>query len=141
MADILTPEQRFRCMSAIRGKNTKPEMVIRRMMHAMGFRYRLHRTDLPGKPDIVCPGLRKIILVHGCFWHMHRCRYGRVTPKTNAAFWSQKRQANKERDRLVMRCLRRQGWDVLVIWECQVGSEGLPGRIHRFLQLPPRASA
>ena len=87
MADVLTPEQRQRCMSAIKSKDTKPEMVVRRMVHAMGFRYSLHKKQLPGKPDLVFTRLRKIIFVHGCFWHMHNCRYGKVKPKTKAVTW------------------------------------------------------
>jgi DNA mismatch endonuclease (patch repair protein) len=86
-------------MAAIKSKNTKPEMLIRSLIHSMGYRYRLHRKDLPGKPDLVFPKFGKIILVHGCYWHMHNCRYGRVVPKTNAKFWKAKRESNKERDK------------------------------------------
>lgn len=118
MVDVLTPEQRSKCMASIRGKHTKPELVVRRMIHAMGFRFRLHRKDLPGKPDIVLPSLKKVILVNGCFWHMHQCRYGRVKPRTNPEFWQAKRESNRERDIKNRRALRKMGWDVLVIWEC-----------------------
>src|SRR5581483_5419780 len=99
MADVLTPEQRSRCMSRIRGKDTGPELVVRSMAHRMGYRFRLHSRLLPGRPDLVFPGLRKVVFVHGCFWHMHRCRFGRVTPVTNATFWMNKRSGNMRRDR------------------------------------------
>lgn len=118
MADVHTTQQRSFNMSRIRGKDTKPEMVVRSLIHQMGFRFRLHRKDLPGKPDIVLPRHQKAILVHGCFWHMHRCRYGRVVPRTNAEFWQNKRGRNVERDRTNLQKLRKAGWQVLVIWEC-----------------------
>lgn len=118
MADVLTPEQRRLCMSHIRGKNTKPELIVRRLVHSMGFRYRLHRKDLPGKPDLVFPRLRKVIFVHGCFWHMHNCRYGAVKPATNPEFWDKKRQSNVQRDLLVQEKLSSLGWDALIVWEC-----------------------
>lgn len=118
MVDVLTPEQRRKCMASIRGKDTKPELVVRKLVHAMGFRYRLHRSDLPGKPDLVFIGLKKIIFVNGCFWHMHRCRYGRVKPKTNPKFWQTKRESTRERDTRDRNALKKKGWEVLVIWEC-----------------------
>lgn len=118
MPDVHSPEQRSYNMSRIRNKDTKPELIVRSIVHQMGCRFRLHRTDLPGKPDLVLPRHRKIIFVHGCFWHLHRCRYGRVTPKTNAEFWQAKRTANVERDRRNLKNLRRAGWQAIVIWEC-----------------------
>lgn len=122
MTDVLTPEQRRRCMAAIRGKDTKPEMIVRRLVHAMGYRYRLHRKDLPGKPDLVFPSKKKVIFVHGCFWHMHNCRYGRVRPKTNAQFWQKKREATVARDRQSRRALKARGWEVEMVWECGTAS-------------------
>lgn len=119
MTDVHTTEQRSRNMAAIRSKNTKPEMVVRRVLSEMGLRYRLHRKDLPGKPDIVMPGRRVVIFVHGCFFHMHKCRYGRVVPATNAEFWCTKRNGNTARDRRNVRQLRSLGWHVLTVWECQ----------------------
>jgi len=118
MADVHTPAQRSYNMSRIQGRDTKPERIVRSIVHQMGCRFRLHRKDLPGKPDLVLPGRNKIIFVHGCFWHMHRCRYGRVTPKTNAEFWQAKREATVERDRRNRRDLRAEGWEVLTVWEC-----------------------
>jgi DNA mismatch endonuclease (patch repair protein) len=119
VSDVLTPAERSLCMSRIRGRDTQPERVVRSLLHQMGFRYRLNRPDLPGKPDIVFPGARKVIFVHGCFWHMHRCKYGRVVPKTRADFWRIKRQGNVARDRRNIAALKKRGWTVLVVWECQ----------------------
>ena len=118
MTDVHTTQQRSFNMSRIRGKDTKPEMLVRSLVHQMGYRFRLHRKDFPGKPDLVLPRHKKVIFVHGCFWHMHRCRYGRVVPKTNAEFWQNKRQGNVDRDRRNLRAMRNSGWQVLVIWEC-----------------------
>lgn len=118
MTDVHTPEQRSYNMSRIRGRDTKPERIVRSIVHQMGARFRLHRKDLPGKPDLVLPGRRQIIFVHGCFWHMHRCRYGRVVPKTNAEFWQTKREGTVQRDRRNRKALREAGWDVLTVWEC-----------------------
>nr|VFK15759.1 MAG: T/G mismatch-specific endonuclease [Candidatus Kentron sp. LPFa]VFK28811.1 MAG: T/G mismatch-specific endonuclease [Candidatus Kentron sp. LPFa] len=123
MTDVLTPDQRKRCMSAIRGKDTKPEMIVRRMVHGMGYRYRLHYKGLPGRPDLVFPGRRKVIFVHGCFWHMHDCDYGRVRPGTNSEFWEKKRRGTENRDRNNGELLRQLGWDVLIVWECQTRKE------------------
>jgi DNA mismatch endonuclease (patch repair protein) len=120
MADTLTKEQRSFNMSRIRDKNTKPEIIIRSMIHKMGFRFRLHDKTLPGKPDIVLPRHKKIIFIHGCFWHLHNCRYGRVKPKTNADFWQAKRLSNKIRDKKNLVELKKLGWQILVVWECQI---------------------
>lgn len=118
MTDVLTPAQRRKCMSSIKGRDTKPEMIVRKMVHSLGYRYRLHRMDLPGKPDLVFSRFKKVIFVHGCFWHKHRCRYGRVTPKTNAEFWRAKRESNKLRDIRNRKLLKEMGWSTLIIWEC-----------------------
>src|SRR5688572_29685796 len=134
MADVHTPEQRSRNMAAIRGRDTKPEIVVRRIAHRLGYRFRLHRRDLPGCPDLVFPRLRKVILVHGCYWHVHACHFGRVTPKTNAQFWHTKRTANVERDKRNARALRRSGWQILTIWECQLRDENrIANQISAFL--------
>jgi len=122
-------------MSRIRGKDTKPEMIVRRLVHAAGYRYRLHRRDLPGCPDLVFPGRGKVVFVHGCFWHRHRCRYGRPMPSTRKAFWKRKLEANRARDRKNRRALRRQGWDVFVVWECQTKRpDWLLPRLVNFLE-------
>ena len=134
MPDVLTPEQRRRCMAAIRGKDTKPERVVRSLVHRMGYRFRLHRRDLPGKPDLVFPGRRKVVFVHGCFWHRHPgCRFATV-PATRREFWMDKLGGNRRRDLRVQRELRRLGWGVMVVWECQTRDLGrLEGRLRRFL--------
>lgn len=136
MADVHTKEQRSFNMSRIRSKDTKPEIIVRSLVHRMGYRFRLHRKDLPGKPDLVLPRHDKVIFVHGCFWHMHRCRQGRVFPKTNAEFWQEKRTGNAERDRRNIRKLRHDGWQVLVIWECWIRDpkEKIIPRLEAFLR-------
>lgn len=132
--DVHAPEQRSRNMSAIRGKDTKPELIVRRIAHRLGYRFRLHRRDLPGSPDLVFPKLRRIINVHGCYWHMHTCRWGCVTPKTNAVFWQSKRTGNVERDRRNLEQLKHDGWKVLTIWECETRNlNRLTARIAAFL--------
>jgi DNA mismatch endonuclease, patch repair protein len=132
--DVHTPEQRRRNMAAIRYKNTKPEIVVRKLLSEMGIHYRLHRKDLPGKPDIVMPGRKVAIFVQGCFWHMHRCRYGRVIPATNREFWQKKREGNVERDTRTQKKLRRERWHVLNVWECWTKDpENLKRRLFAFL--------
>jgi len=115
--DVLTPEQRRLVMSRIMGKDTKPEMLMRRGLHARGLRYRLHGRDIPGKPDMVFPRYRAVVLVHGCFWHGHGCSLFKW-PKTRAAFWKDKIDGNMERGRQVLTALNAGGWRVLVVWEC-----------------------
>ncbi len=117
--DVHTPQKRSFNMSRIRGKDTKPEILLRKLLWSNGFRYRLNRKDLPGKPDIAFPGLRKVIFVHGCFWHRHSCKNGKNSPATNAAFWRSKFERNIKRDRDVRKALRKIGWNVLIVWECQ----------------------
>ncbi len=134
MADTLTPSQRRKCMAAIRGKDTTPERIVRSMLHWLGCRFALHRADLPGKPDIVMPARGLIALVHGCYWHMHGCKRGRSTPATNAAFWRAKRERTRNRDRRTLAALRRAGWRVLVVWECQLRDiDKLASRLRAFL--------
>ncbi len=133
MTDVHTREQRSRNMAAIRSVNTRPEVRVRSALHALGFRFRLHRKDLPGRPDIVLPKHRTVIFVHGCFWHCHRCKYGSVVPATRAAFWAAKRAGNVARDRRNAAALRRLGWRVLVLWECEVRTqEGALARLRKF---------
>jgi DNA mismatch endonuclease (patch repair protein) len=119
MTDVHTPKQRSFNMSQIHGRDTKPEMRVRKLLHGMGFRYRLHVKDLPGKPDLVFPRARAVLFVHGCFWHMHRCKYGKPAPATNKTFWAEKRRGNADRDKRNRRQLRAAGWQVFEIWECQ----------------------
>ena len=120
MADVLSKEQRHRCMSQIKSKNTKPEVLVRRFLFANGFRFRLHRKDLPGKPDIVLPKYKTVIFINGCFWHgHHNCKYASI-PETNHEFWQNKISGNMERDRTAYSELLRQGWNVIEIWQCQL---------------------
>ncbi len=117
-------------MSRIRGKDTGPEWAVRRQVHAMGFRYRLHVKGLPGKPDLVLPRHRKVIFVHGCFWHAHGCRASRHTPDTHRRFWKEKFARNAARDRENLCALWQAGWQVLVVWECETKD---PERLHAIL--------
>ena len=136
MADTVTSERRSEIMSGIRSKGTKPELAVRRLLHAMGYRFRLHRRDLPGKPDLVFPGRRKVIFVHGCFWHQHAdpdCKIAR-RPKSNREYWLPKLDRNSARDAEHQASLRGKGWDVLVIWECEVrAGPGFLEKARRFL--------
>jgi DNA mismatch endonuclease (patch repair protein) len=116
--DRLTPEKRSALMRNVKGKHTAPELIVRRMLHRLGFRFRLHRKDLPGKPDIVLPSRSKIVLVNGCYWHGHDCRYGKL-PKSRLEFWAPKIEANRARDARNLRDLENAGWDVLVVWQCE----------------------
>ena len=136
MADVFTKAKRSRIMRAVASKDTTPEMQVRRAVHAMGYRYRLHVADLPGKPDLVFPRLRKVIFVHGCFWHQHRCRRGRRIPKSRRDYWEAKLARNVARDRSHRRKLRRDGWGVLVVWECQLkkDEDAVRQRLLDFLQ-------
>lgn len=132
--DNLSKRQRSLCMSRIKGKDTKPELVLKRLLRALGFRFKTHVTTLPGKPDIVFASHRLAIFVHGCYWHSHNCRRGRSTPKSNATFWKRKRGETKLRDRSNIRKLRRNGWKALVLWECQLdGKEYVLKKLHNFL--------
>lgn len=120
MVDVVDPETRSRMMSGIRGANTKPELNVRRRLHAAGFRYGLHRKDLPGRPDLVMPRHDAVIFVHGCYWHRHPgCRLA-TTPSTRTDFWTAKFTANQERDRRNFAELRNRGWRVAIVWECEV---------------------
>ena len=122
MTDTLSIEQRKERMSRVRAKDTTPEMVVRRLVHGLGYRYRLHVKGLPGKPDLVFPGRRKVILVHGCFWHRHtdpECRLARL-PKSRLDFWLPKLEGNRRRDALNREKLERMGWQVMILWECMV---------------------
>ncbi len=124
MPDSLTSERRSNNMARIRSRDTTPEMAVRKLLHRLGYRFRLHRRDLPGKPDIVFPSRKKVVFVHGCFWHQHpECREGRL-PGTNVGYWAPKLHRNVERDKQAQEELAASGWDVLVLWECQVPDEG-----------------
>lgn len=117
MVDVVDRATRSRMMSGIRGKDTKPEILVRKALHARGFRYRLHVAGLPGKPDLVFPRYRAVLFIHGCFWHGHDCRYFRL-PATRPEFWTQKIRGNQDRDRRQVQTLKEAGWRTLVVWEC-----------------------
>ena len=118
--DVHSKESRSFNMSRIKSRDTKPELVVRSICHSLGLRFRLHRKDLPGKPDLVFPKYRTVILVHGCYWHSHNCKYGNVTPKTNADFWKDKRNTTIERDKSNVAALMNLKWRVLIYWECEM---------------------
>lgn len=135
MADIWTKEKRSYVMSRILATDTKPELLVRKMLYGAGFRYRVHSKKLPGKPDIVISRLKTVIFVHGCFWHLHSsCRDGAI-PKTRVAYWTEKLLKNKDRDARNIKELRKQGWRVLRIWECEVEKKPskVTAKIKKFL--------
>ncbi len=120
MVDSIDQAARSALMSRIRGKNTRPELIVRKLVYAAGYRYRLHVRKLPGSPDLVFAGRKKVIFVHGCFWHLHdNCKGSRI-PKTRVEFWREKLHGNKLRDERTAETLRLAGWDVLVVWECEL---------------------
>ena len=133
--DNMSPERRSEVMARIGGKNTKPELLVRRVLHSMGYRFRLHRKDLPGKPDIVLPKYRTVIFVHGCFWHgCEKCDRGMRKPKTNAEFWLQKIEGNCRRDSDSQKRLKDLGWRVVVLWQCETANiEAVRERLGREL--------
>ncbi|KRQ99308.1 very short patch repair endonuclease [Bradyrhizobium valentinum] len=135
--DNLTPDRRSENMRRIKSTGMKPEMLVRRMVHGLGYRYRLHRKDLPGKPDLVFGPRRKVIFVHGCFWHGHErdgCLDAR-RPKSNTGYWNPKLTRNKERDAERIAALQANGWDVLVVWECETRNDkALRARLGQFLK-------
>ena len=133
--DTLSPRERSERMSRVRNKNTKPEMRVRRLVHSLGYRYRLHYGKLPGHPDMAFPERKKVIFVHGCFWHRHeRCSRCRM-PKSRLEFWAPKLEKNRLRDVDNQAALQELGWDILVVWECETEeAAGLTGRITSFLE-------
>lgn len=137
MVDTLTPTERGARMALVKGRDTKPEMIVRKMLHAKGYRYRLQAKDLPGKPDIVFRSRRKAIFVHGCFWHRHSdpdCKLARL-PKSRLDFWEPKLEANAARDRLAVGRLEAMGWKVLIVWECELRErEQLGNKLERFIE-------
>ena len=132
MSDVLTPEQRHRNMAAIHSASTKPELTLRNILWHLGFRYRVNYAKLPGRPDIVLPKYRTVIFIHGCFWHGHKnCRYFRL-PQTNTDFWIDKVERNQKRDQEAWRQLEAKGWNVIIVWECQLKKAVLEETIHRI---------
>ena len=136
MTDVFTPEQRSRVMRRVKGKDTAPELKVRRLLHRLGARFRLHRKDLPGAPDIVLPGRRLAIFVHGCFWHGHDCARGARVPKQNRDYWLGKVGRNRERDAANRAALQALGWRVETIWECELKNADLESRLSQVLRGP-----
>jgi len=133
--DVFTKEKRSRIMSKVKGKDTKPEVLVRSLLHGMGYRFRLHRRDLPGNPDIVLPKHKKVIFVHGCFWHGHKGCPRAKRPSTNRAFWNEKLDKNLRRDRQNIAELKKMHWVTLVIWTCEVKDlEHLTWKLKKFLE-------
>jgi DNA mismatch endonuclease, patch repair protein len=126
-------------MRSVRSRDTKPEMEVRRFVHGLGYRFRLHRKSLPGTPDLVFPRLRKVVFVHGCFWHGHGCARGNRMPKSNRDYWVAKIGRNRERDQLNRALLEAQGWEVCIAWECQIKSLQAQGELIAFLESLDRA--
>lgn len=134
-----TPPERSRIMRAVKDRNTAPEMLVRRLCHKLGYRFRLHRKELPGKPDLVFPALKKIIFVNGCFWHGHHCKRGARLPGANLAYWRSKLRGNAQRDRNNVRALSTLGWEIMTVWECETHSaEELTGSLRQFLSRSAR---
>ena len=134
MPQFATREELSAHMRRIRKTDTKPELAVRRLAHDMGYRYRLHRRDLPGTPDLVFPGRHKVIFVHGCFWHQHDCRLGQKQPSANPDYWLPKLARNVERDAENQTRLAQLGWEALIVWECEIkDTRGLRDRIRAFL--------
>ena len=142
MVDVVSPADRSRMMAGIKGKNSQPELLVRRMLFASGYRFRLHRRDMPGTPDIVMPRRKVAIFVHGCFWHHHQgCRYAKM-PATRPSFWKAKLEANVERDRRAVEKLQALGWRVLCVWECSTrdaeAAAGLQGAMNSWIESSER---
>jgi DNA mismatch endonuclease, patch repair protein len=133
VVDTLTPEARSERMGRIRSKDTKPELLVRRLVHGLGYRYRLHKRELPGSPDLIFRGRKKVVFVHGCFWHGHECKLGRM-PKSRIDFWAKKKNANRERDTRALSEIDKMGWHALVLWECELKDmKNLEQSIRSFL--------
>ena len=133
--DNLNPAQRRKTMKRVRSRDTSPELIVRRILYGMGYRYRLNYAALPGKPDLVFIGRRKAVFVHGCFWHGHTCKAGQKVPKTNSDYWSRKLAKNKLRDEKIIDSLIADGWCVFIVWECQTKDLAcLQSRLRAFME-------
>lgn len=140
--DTVTKARRSEIMASIRDRDTKPELLVRRLLHRLGYRFRLHRTDLPGKPDIVLPKHRTVILIHGCFWHgCRKCDRGTRVPKTNTRFWVDKIQSNIDRDRRDRASLRGLGWKVVVLWDCELRNQPVAPLERKLRRVIPTGSS
>jgi len=141
MADRVTTLVRSKIMASVATRDTGPELALRKVLHRLGFRYRTNYAKLPGRPDIALPSLRKVIFVHGCFWHGHSCRWGRL-PKSRTEYWAHKIQTNRARDVRALRNVRQAGWQALVVWQCQLRDiEKVIPRVLKFLRTSPKFRA
>ncbi|MBR0695145.1 very short patch repair endonuclease [Bradyrhizobium lablabi] len=136
MVDTRTKEQRSRIMKSVSTRDTGPELLVRRLLHRLGYRYRLHRKDLPGRPDIVFPGRKRVIFIHGCFWHGHECSKGKL-PKSRTEYWTAKIKANQDRDTKVIGLLEKDGWKTLTVWQCELKHLDEIERVLRGFLGPP----
>jgi DNA mismatch endonuclease (patch repair protein) len=136
MIDTLAKAERSECMRRIRGKNTRPEMFVRRLVYGMGYRFRLHRKDLPGCPDLVFPRYKKALFVHGCFWHSHPGCKRATIPKSHQDYWRSKLEKNRDRDKKSQAALLAAGWDIMIVWECEIKNNDLTEKIKLFLSQP-----
>ena len=142
MTDVFSKKKRSWIMGRVKGRDTKPEILVRSIVHRMGYRFRIHRRELPGNPDIVLPRHRKVIFVHGCFWHGHRRCPRSERPSSNKSFWNTKLDKNVERDERLRRVLRRMGWKVFVVWECETRApDKVLRKLGRFLNDERRKEA
>ena len=140
--DRVDRKTRSRIMASIRSKNTKPEMIVRRLAHRLGYRFRIHRRDLPGTPDLVFPRYQTVVQVNGCFWHGHERCHLAVSPRSNARFWNDKIEANRARDLRTTTALNALGWTVLTIWECEIADEAfLTSKLATAMPREPEMSA
>lgn len=134
--DSISPDKRSWVMSRVRNKDTGPEKKARSLLHRMGYRFRLHKRDLPGNPDIVLPKYNAVIFVHGCFWHRHDCKCGNRMPKSRVKFWNDKLEGNRKSDKLIQEALKERGWKVFVVWECMLKDEAaLRAELTKFLTI------
>jgi DNA mismatch endonuclease, patch repair protein len=141
MTDTRTPEQRRRIMQAVKTRDTGPEMTVRRILYRLGYRYRLNAKKLPGRPDIVFPGRKRVIFVHGCFWHSHGCRKGQA-PKSRLDYWQPKLKMNRERDAAQVLALEALGWSVLTVWQCETGDpEALIAKLQVFMDAASKSAS
>ncbi len=133
--DVFSKEKRSQIMSCVSGKNTKPELIVRSLLHHMRYRFRLHRKDLPGKPDIILPKYKKVIFIHGCFWHGHKNCTRSKRPTTNNEFWQKKLDRNMQHDKEIVHNLKGLGWDILIVWTCEIKNiDQLKDKILKFLE-------
>ncbi|OQY03435.1 MAG: very short patch repair endonuclease [Planctomycetales bacterium 4572_13] len=135
MVDNLSKQQRQYCMKQVKSQDTKPEIIVRKLIHSLGCRYRLHQKNLPGCPDLVFASRKKVVFVNGCYWHRHNCKHGRSMPEARKSYWQNKFNRTVERDKINRVKLKKSGWKVLTVWECQIKKNTLKKRVANFLKM------